>query len=104
MKNFILKHDSYVDAEEFILNNDFVTLMGASETQAWFCVSPNFDVYNLKLVPFAFMAQYLYAEQLLIVDISILHQIAAKLDGPQGNCIMINNTGRCGSTLLCQVS
>ena len=62
------------------------------------------NVYDLKIVPFAFLSQYLFAEKLLIVDISTLHEIASKLEGPKGNCIMINNIGRCGSTLLCQVS
>ena len=87
-----------------MLKNDNVTLMGASKNQVWFCVSPNINVYDLKIVPFAFLSQYLFAEKLLIVDISTLHEIASKLEGPKGNCIMINNIGRCGSTLLCQVS
>ena len=104
LTNFILQHDSYVDPIEYVLKNDCVTLMGASETQVWFCVSPNVNVYDLKVIPFAFLAQYLFAEKLLIVDISTLHKIASKLEGPNGNCIMINNTSRCGSTLLCQVN
>ena len=49
------------------------------------------------------MSQFFNAEKILIVDHATLHQIAQKLDRLQGNCILINNTGRCGSTLICQV-
>ena len=49
------------------------------------------------------MSQFFNAEKILIVDHATLHQIAQKLDKLQGNCILINNTGRCGSTLICQV-
>ena len=104
LHNFILKHDSYIDSTDYVLQNDFVTLMGASETHVWFCVSPNFNVYNLKLFSYAFMAQFQHAEKLLIVDMTTAIEIASKMEGPQGNCIMINNTGRCSSKLLCQVS
>ena len=103
LHNFILKHDSYIDPTEYVLQNDFVTLMGASETHAWFCVSPHFNVYDLKASPYAFMAQFQHAEKLLIVDIFTIQEIASKMEGPKGNCIMINNTGRCSSKLLCQV-
>ena len=102
-QHFILQHNSYIDPIDFVTKNDFVTLMGASKTHAWFCVSPNFDVYDSSIIPFAFLAQYLNAQKLLIVDHLTLHETADKLQSPQGKCIMINNTSRSGSTLLCQI-
>lgn len=101
-QHFILQHHSYIDPIDFVTQNDFVTLMGASKSHAWFCIS-NFDVYNASIIPFAFFAQYLNAQKLLIVDHPTLHQIADKLQSPQGKCILINNTSRSGSTLLCQI-
>ena len=101
-RNFILQHHSYVDPIDFVIHNDFVTLMGANKTHAWFCISPHFDVYDSSIIPFAFLAQYLNAQKLLIVDHATLHQIAEKVQ-LRGKCIMINNTARCGSTLLCQI-
>ena len=77
--------------------------MGASENQVWFSISPNYNVYQIGKIPFAFLAQYLKSEKLLIVDFATLHKIAESLESPQGNCILINNTARCGSTLLCQI-
>ena len=104
MDHFILKHEKYIDPEEFVLNNDFVTLMAISETKVWFSVSSKRNVYGLEKFPFAFMAQFWCSEKILILDHNSLHKIAEKCMGPSGNCILINNTGRCGSTLLNQVS
>ena len=77
--------------------------MGMSETHAWFSVSPNVKVYDARIVPFAFISQYFNSEKLLIVQLTTLHKIAEKIPYLEGNCIMIHNTSRCGSTLLCQV-
>jgi hypothetical protein len=103
MIHFMLRHDDYIDPDDFVLNNDKVTLMGVNETQAWFSVTTSTDVYGLGKFPFVFMAHFFTSEKLLIVDHATLHRIADKLDDPQGNCILIANTGRSGSTLLCQV-
>ena len=88
---------------DFVLKNDQVTLMGVSESQAWFSVCSK-SVYDLNSgFPFAFMTQFFKSEKLLIVDHETLHEIAAEIGQLPGNCVLINNTGRCGSTLLCQV-
>ena len=104
LDHFILKHEKYINPEEFVLNNDFVTLMAISETKVWFSVSSKINVYGLEKFPFAFMAHFFCSEKLLILDHNSLHKIAGKCMGPSANCILINNTGRCGSTLLNQVS
>ena len=82
--------------------------MAIFETNAWFAVSQKRNVYGLNTgeknqLPFVFMNQFYHPEKLLIVNLEILHEIADKMGDLQGNCILINNTGRCGSTLLCQV-
>ena len=108
-KHFIMRHEKYVDPVEFVLQNDHVTFMGITSTKAWFAVSNKRDVYALSSdqpnqLPFAFMNQFFHPEKLLFVNHETLHLIAEKMGNLQGNCILINNTGRCGSTLLCQVS
>ena len=103
LDNFMLIHEAYIDPIQFVLTNDHVTLMGASKNQVWFSVSPNYDVYHIGKIPFAFLAQYLKSEKLLIVDHATLHRMAEQLNSPQGNCILMNNTARCGSTLICQL-
>ena len=59
--------------------------------------------FGLNQYPFAFMSQFFNTEKILVVDHITLHQIAQKIDRLEGNCVLINNTGRCGSTLICQV-
>ena len=66
--------------------------------------SPLTNVYDATKIPFAFISQYLLSEKLLIVQHSTLHKISEAMTGLEGNCVLIHNTARCGSTLLCQVS
>ena len=61
------------------------------------------DVYDLTKFPFVYLSQYWFAEKILILDHSTFNRISEKCSGPTENCILINHTGRCGSTLLCQV-
>lgn len=102
--NFMLRHESYIENPiDFVLNNDNVTLMGMSKTKAWFCVTSDYDIYNMDKFPFAFINQFFNSEKLLMMDHATLHSIADSIEDLQGNCVIINNTGRCGSTLLCQM-
>ena len=103
LKHFILKHDKYVNPEEYVLRNDCVTLMGMDENLIWFSISSKQDVYDLTKFPFVFLSQYWFAEKILILDHSTFNRISEKCSGPTENCILINHTGRCGSTLLNQV-
>ena len=103
LEHFILRHEKYVNPEDYILNQDHVTLMAIDETQAWFSISTKRNIYEMTRFPFAFMSQFWCSEKILIVSHETLHQIAEKCVGPTGNCVLINNTGRCGSTLLNQV-
>jgi hypothetical protein len=104
LHNFMLWHDSYVDPVDFVLNNDRVTFMGVSETQVWFSVITNANVYGLGQFPFVFIPHFFVSEKILLINHATLHRLADILGDPQGECILINNTGRCGSTLLCQVN
>ena len=73
--------------------------------QAWFSVTNTLsDTYGLGKFPFSFMAQFFKAKKILEVNHATLHKIAEKIEKLEGNCVLINNTGRCGSTLLCQVN
>ena len=80
----------------------YITL---KKIKAWFSVTKNLSAtFGLTRYPFAFMSQFFNAEKILIVDHVALHQIAEKIDKLEGNCVLINSTGRSGSTLICQVS
>ncbi len=88
----------------YALENDNVTLMGVTATQAYFCVSdPDFNVYETKLAPFVFITQYFKAVKLLVMPMSSFHRLAAEAGDPRAKLSFVNMTARCGSTLLSQM-
>ena len=101
LKNYILRHNRYGDPRE-ILQNDKITLQGVDETHAWFTVS-DVDVYDTKMIPFCFIAQFVTAKQIVMISHATLNLLAEELPGVGRDLIMIHNTARCGSTLLCQM-
>ncbi len=104
LENFLFRHEAFVDPADYVLNNANVTLMGVSQSQVWFCITePEVSVFGLGKFPFAYMAQFFMAKKILFIPISSLKQLGEKVGDPTGDCVMINNTGRCGSTLLCQM-
>ena len=99
-----MKHECYLDPVDYVLKNDNVVLMGVTKTKAWFWVTESLSqTFGLNHYPFAFMSQYFNSQKILMVDHSTLHLLGKNIQKLQGNCILINNTGRCGSTLICQV-
>lgn len=72
-------------------------------THVWFCVS-DLDVYDAKIFPFAFIAQFVTAKQVVVMTHANFNTLAEEL-GPKLDIdlTIIHNTSRCGSTLLCQM-
>ena len=103
LHSFILKHHHYGNPQE-ILQDDHITIQGATSTHAWFCVSDE-DVYDTKKYPFVFSSQFYTSKQFVIVTHETLHKLADDLsfDDDKRNLIVIDNTARCGSTLACQM-
>ena len=101
LEDYVLIHEEYVDPEECILNNDNISLMAVSPTHAWFSIMPEDGATNR--FPFFYINQFWFTEKILIVDHETLHQVAEFSKGPTKECILISNTGRCGSTLLNKV-
>ena len=101
---FIFKHKEYVDSVEFILKKDNVPFMAIFESEVWFSVTrEDKNPYDLTVVPFAFHWQFCKSEEILIIDHDTLHKVACTSSNLNGNCILINMSGRSGSTLLNQV-
>lgn len=65
------------------------------------------NVYDLNVFPFVWVAQYLFAKELILVPVWAFEKLANEeltdpgADGRQ--VFMLFNTARCGSTLLCQM-
>ena len=105
--NFMYTHLEYLHPNE-VLKRDNITLQGVDGNYAWFCVTDkNVNVYDLKKFPFVWVAQYLMAKELILVPIWAFLRLAEEEvpdPGTDGrDVIMIFNTARCGSTLLCQM-
>ena len=100
-------HLEYLHPNE-VLKRDNITLQGVDGNYAWFCVTDKkVNVYDLKKFPFVWVAQYLMAKELILVPIWAFLRLAEEEvpdPGTDGrDVIMIFNTARCGSTLLCQM-
>ncbi len=126
LNNFWLWHDRYVHPE-YALEHDHIRLYGVTPTHAFFSITnPEVDIHNTKVmkysyvvditfslfnhndklfqnIPFVFAKKFLASKQLLIMPHSSLHRLADKIGDPAHHgkrLTFIDNTSRCGSTLL----
>jgi hypothetical protein len=81
---------------------------GVTPRYAWFCVTdPSIDVYDVTKCPFVWVAQFMMARELVIMPLWAFEKLAEEeLPDPGSDgkeVIMVSNTARCGSTLLCQM-
>lgn len=106
--NYILLHDSYLDPRA-ILGMDRVTLHGLTTSYAWFSViEEGTDIYDMDRYPFCFVPQFFRTQQVVRVDLATFRRLAyEEVHYPPGgdgrDLVLIDNTARCGSTLVCQM-
>lgn len=85
------------------LSKPNVTLYALRRGQAIFVeLSEDIDVYSSKTAAFFYEAQVAHAEKLYFVPIPLFFRFAEQVRKPICDCLIISNTGRCGSTLLSQ--
>lgn len=103
LSNFLYRHRAYV-SPSVALTMDNATLAFVTKTETIFCVTePGVSAYNTTSVPFAFMNHFFLAGQLLIVDHGSFHRLAEEAGDPKERVVIIGNTARSGSTLICQM-
>ncbi len=104
LDNFALRHCSYEDAIEAVLEDDRVSLMGVTTDKAFFAVLPRgVDVYDSREASFFINAQFDKAEELITMSLNNffkLGRIAQKRAEESSRILLLSNTSRCGSTLL----
>jgi len=103
-KNFILKHEKFVDAEYVLKSNvslfsigedgDFVIFTETESTR---------DVYSSDEGPFLYITQFRLATHLVIMSMDTFNILAQSLPQSEAKLIIVANTGRSGSTLLAQM-
>merc|ERR1719186_988681 len=102
LDHFMLLHEDWVDLD-YILKQSNVTLYGVTRSHVLFCVTkPDVAVYSSSF-PFVFLGQHFSAEKLVVMPIEYFHQLADKMGDPTIPVTVLNNMGRCGSTLICQM-
>ena len=65
--------------------------------------SAEMRLWKTEFNSFIRAAQPIYCNQLVIVPLTVFHQMSETIGDPKAELIFIFNTARCGSTLLTQV-
>lgn len=102
LANFVACHQEFVQPE-YVLQ-DRVTLHCIQRDVAVFVETPsNVRVDKLEFGAFLRVSQYEYATHLVLVPMHAFLRLSVALGPPRCNVIIVSNTSRCGSTLLCQL-
>lgn len=100
--DFLCFFNSCIEPDYVLRPN--VSLYALTDTEAFFVETPaGVYIYSSKVHPFFFIAQFLYAQNVIKMSITFFFSIAGKIGEPTVPVIWIANTGRCGGTMLCQI-
>ena len=81
-----------------------VSLYCISNTEAVFVETPAVvDLYSSVKHPFLYMSQFSESVNVIKMPLKSLHALAEKLGDPSVPVVWTTSTGRCGSTILCQM-
>ena len=63
------------------------------------------DIFDTSVYPFVFISQFVASKSFIIITHETLHKLASEMsfEDDKRNLILIDNTARCGSTLMCQM-
>ena len=100
--DFICLYLSRADMEYVLKPN--ISLYCVTKDEATFVeTDPNINVYSSDENPFFFTAQFTRSEYVIKLPIASFHSLAERIGNPSIPVLWLSNTGRCGSTILCQV-
>ena len=102
VRDFLCIFSSTVDLDYVLKPN--VSLYAVTKIEAVFiettaCV----NIYSSDVNAFMFSAQFNHCKNVIKMPISCFHALAKKIGQPSLPVIWLSQTGRCGSTLLCQM-
>ena len=81
-----------------------VSLYAISSKDAYFVETDGtIDIYNSNVHPFFYVAQFLFARNVIKMPITEFVTLAERIGDPKVPVIWVSNTGRCGGTMLCQL-
>lgn len=73
--NFLYRHLAYISPREVLDRTDITLCSLTDDRKAIFCVSDGFDVYDSSLIPFVFVAHFIKAKKLIIMDFDALIKV-----------------------------
>ena len=101
--DFLCLYTSRVDDRDYVLRPN-VTLYCVTKHEAVFIeTESDCNIYSSDENPFFYVAQFCRAKYVIRMSIESFHGLAEKIGDPSLPVIWVSNTGRCGSTMLCQV-
>ena len=105
LRDFMLTHEEFVDPR-YVVEHDHVSM---------FFIDPHQDVavfgeglegqmlWKAEFNSFITTSLFMHAKRLIVMPMTAFHKLCATLPEPKGRLILMGNTGRCGSTLMCQL-
>ena len=101
-RDFICIYSSRVSLEYIFKPN--VSLYSVSRHEAVFVeTEENIDIYSSDESPFFIFAQFNRCKNVIKMPIDCFHALADRVGWPSLPVIFVSQTGRCGSTIMCQV-
>ena len=88
---------------EYVLRPN-VSLYTVTDKEAIFVETPaKMNIYSSDTFPFFFAAQFIHGTHVIRMDIECFHSLADQVGDPSVPVTWMSNTGRCGSTMMCQI-
>ena len=101
-RDFLYIYSSWVNSE-FVLRPN-VSLYSVNKHTAIFIeTTEHINIYSSDENPFLCFAQFEHSKYIITMPINSFHALADKIGGPAMPVVWVSQTGRCGSTILCQV-
>ena len=100
--DFLCFFNSRVNTDYVLRPN--VSLYAITSKDAYFVETDGtIDIYNSNVHPFFYVAQFLFARNVIKMSITEFVALAERIGDPKVPVIWVSNTGRCGGTMLCQL-
>ena len=100
--DFLTFHGGFCDPDTVLQDN--ITLYTITPSYAVFVETDSeTDVTDMKEHPFLKVAQHELATRLIVLPTNSFHKLADHIGRPKAKLILMANTMRCGSTLMCQI-
>ena len=100
--DFVLTHDHF-DCPEYVLKENVSLYQIVADKAIFVEVPENIDVWRCENGSFFRQAQFNFALRVITMPISSFNVLGENVGDPKAKLIFVQNTARCGSTLLVRI-